>query len=54
MDDALPAASGWLEPRHKPGAQTEETLERYIVHVIESTRLIVVPPVETGVSSLAG
>jgi hypothetical protein len=35
---------------HKPGAQTEETLERYIVHVIESTRLIVVPPVETGVS----
>ena len=34
---------------HKPGAQSEETLERYIVHVIESTRLIVVPPVETGV-----
>ncbi|OGE48355.1 hypothetical protein PENARI_c029G10238 [Penicillium arizonense] len=33
---------------HKPGAQSEETLERYIVHVIESTRLIVVPPVETG------
>ena len=37
---------------HKPGAQSEETLERYIIHVIESTRLIVVPPVETGVSSL--
>lgn len=36
---------------HKPGAQSEETLERYIVHVIESTRLIVVPPVETGVCS---
>lgn len=34
---------------HKPGAQSEETLERYIVHVIESTRLIVVTPVETGV-----
>jgi hypothetical protein len=34
---------------HKPGAQSEETLERYIVHVIESTRLIVAPPVETGV-----
>lgn len=34
---------------HKPGAQSEEALERYIVHVIESTRLIVVPPVETGV-----
>lgn len=36
---------------HKPGAQSEETLERYIVHVIETTRLIVVPPVETGVRS---
>ena len=34
---------------HKPGVQSEETLERYIVHVIESTRLIVAPPVETGV-----
>ncbi|KAJ5358286.1 hypothetical protein N7541_005444 [Penicillium brevicompactum] len=33
---------------HKPGAQSEETLERYIVHVIESTRLIIAPPVETG------
>ncbi|KAJ5683058.1 hypothetical protein N7462_006223 [Penicillium macrosclerotiorum] len=33
---------------HKPGAQSEEVLERYIVHVIESTRLIVVPPIETG------
>ncbi|OKO94485.1 CRAL-TRIO domain-containing protein C3H8.02 [Penicillium subrubescens] len=34
---------------HKPGAQSEEVLERYIVHVIETTRLIVVPPIETGV-----
>lgn len=34
---------------HKPGAQSEEALERYIVHVIETTRLIVVPPIETGV-----
>lgn len=34
---------------HKTGAQSEETLERYIVHVIESTRLIVRPPIETGV-----
>lgn len=34
---------------HKPGAQSEEALERYIVHCIESVRLIVVPPVETGV-----
>ncbi|KAJ5107389.1 hypothetical protein N7456_004064 [Penicillium angulare] len=33
---------------HKPGAQTEEALERYIVHVIESTRLVVVPPIENG------
>jgi hypothetical protein len=37
---------------HKPGAQSEEVLERYIVHVIESTRLIVAPPVETGVMLL--
>lgn len=36
---------------HKPGAQSEEVLERYIVHVIETTRLIVVPPIETGVSN---
>jgi hypothetical protein len=36
---------------HKPGAQSEETLERYIVHVIESTKLIVAPPVETGVGT---
>lgn len=35
---------------HKPGAQSEEALERYILHIIETTRLIVVPPIETGVS----
>ncbi|KAJ6015183.1 hypothetical protein N7540_009774 [Penicillium herquei] len=34
---------------HKPGAQTEETLERYIVHVIESVRLTLTAPVETAV-----
>lgn len=39
---------------HKPGAQSEEVLERYIVHVIESTRLIVSPPVETGVCYCQG
>lgn len=39
---------------HKPGAQSEEVLERYIVHVIETTRLIVVPPIETGVSIFFG
>ncbi|KAJ5951215.1 uncharacterized protein N7479_009628 [Penicillium vulpinum] len=33
---------------HKPGAQSEEALERYIVHMIESVRLVVAPPVETG------
>ncbi|KAJ5094706.1 hypothetical protein N7456_010567 [Penicillium angulare] len=33
---------------HKPGAQSEETLERYIVHVIESVRLTLAPPVETA------
>ncbi|KAJ5799317.1 uncharacterized protein N7518_001385 [Penicillium psychrosexuale] len=33
---------------HKPDAQSEEALERYIVHVIEATRLILAPPVETG------
>lgn len=38
---------------HKPGAQSEETLERYIVHVIESTRLIIAPPVETGVRAFS-
>lgn len=36
---------------HKPGAQSEETLERYIVHVIESVRLCLSPPVETAVSA---
>lgn len=35
---------------HKPGAQSEEALERFIVHVIESVRLTVSPPVETAVS----
>ena len=34
---------------HKPGAQSEETLERYIVHVIESVRLTMASPVETAV-----
>lgn len=35
---------------HKPGAQSQKTLERYIVHTIETTRILVTPPVETGVS----
>lgn len=37
---------------HKPGAQTEESLERYIVHVIESVRLTMSSPVETAVRSV--
>lgn len=36
---------------HKPGAQSEEALERYIVHVIESVRLTISSPVETAVSA---
>ena len=34
---------------HRPGEQSEETLERYIVHFIESVRLMLVPPAETAV-----
>lgn len=34
---------------HKPGAQSEESLERYIVHAIESVRLTLAPPIETAV-----
>ncbi|KAJ5894975.1 hypothetical protein N7495_006666 [Penicillium taxi] len=33
---------------HKPGAQSEETLERFIVHLIESVRLNLSPPLETA------
>ncbi|KAJ5426425.1 hypothetical protein N7465_001495 [Penicillium sp. CMV-2018d] len=33
---------------HKPGAQSEESLERHIVHLIESVRLTMAPPVETA------
>lgn len=36
---------------HKPGAQSEETLNQFIIHVIESVRLLLVPPVETAVSN---
>lgn len=37
---------------HKPGAQSEESLERHIVHLIESVRLTMAPPVETAVCVL--
>ncbi|KFY65480.1 hypothetical protein V496_02537 [Pseudogymnoascus sp. VKM F-4515 (FW-2607)] len=33
---------------HRPGEQSEETLERYIVHFIESVRLMLVAPAETA------
>ena len=35
---------------HKQGEQSEESLERYTVFVIESARMILVPPVDTAVS----
>lgn len=34
---------------HRPGDQSEETMERYIVHFIESVRLMLVAPAETAV-----
>ena len=35
---------------HKPGEQSEEVLNEFIVHVIEAVRLLLRPPVETAVS----
>ena len=35
---------------HKQGEQSEESLERYTVFVIESARMIISPPVDTAVS----
>lgn len=35
---------------HKPGEQSEEVLNQFIVHVIEAVRLLLRPPVETAVS----
>ncbi|KAE8381840.1 CRAL-TRIO domain-containing protein [Aspergillus bertholletiae] len=32
---------------HNPKAQSEEVIKRYILHVIESARLVLVPPVES-------
>ena len=37
---------------HRPGDQTEEALEQFITHIVESARLLVSPPVETAVCSL--
>jgi hypothetical protein len=36
---------------HKQGEQSEESLERYTVFIIESARMILAPPVDTAVSS---
>jgi hypothetical protein len=36
---------------HKQGEQSEESLERYTVFVIESARMVLQPPVDTAVSS---
>jgi hypothetical protein len=35
---------------HKQGEQSEESLERYTVFVIESARMVLEPPVDTAVS----
>lgn len=35
---------------HKPSAQSNEVINRFILHIIESTRLLLVPPVDTVVS----
>lgn len=34
---------------HKPGAQSEESLERHIIHLMESVRLTMAAPIETAV-----
>jgi len=34
---------------HKPGEQSERTMERYTVFIIETARLLLKPPVETAV-----
>ena len=36
---------------HRAADQSEETVERYTVYLIESTRMVLAPPVETAVSS---
>lgn len=37
---------------HKQGEQSEESLERYTVFVIESARMVLSPPVDTAVSDI--
>ena len=38
---------------HKQGEQSEKSLERFTIHVIETCRLLLAGPVDTAVSSLA-
>ncbi len=38
---------------HRQGEQSEESLERYTVFVIESARMVLSPPVDTAVSLLS-
>jgi len=38
---------------HKAGDQSEESLERYTVYVIETARMILAPPVDTAVGDLS-
>jgi hypothetical protein len=48
--DALGRPIGVVRVRlHQPGTQSEEQLERFIVHVLETSRLVLIPPVETSV-----
>ena len=37
---------------HKQGEQCEESLERYTVYLIETTRMVLSPPVDTAVSDI--
>jgi hypothetical protein len=38
---------------HKQGEQTEKSLERFTVYTIETTRMMLKPPIDTAVSTLA-
>lgn len=37
---------------HKPGEQSEQSLERFTVYLIETTRMMLSPPVDTAVSEV--
>lgn len=51
--DRLGRPIGVIKARlHKPSEQSEEVLNRYILHVIETARLLLVPPVENVVCTI--